>query len=702
MSSSNTHNPPSGTNQSEQQQPTTGSPIKRQTNNQFTSLKVPATQLRQDRSKEMDGHWIGPMPVELFLHELMGGPGGQFTYLSPSHLHDIFESIQLPAEYSKERKYADAVASVIQGVAPELIPGLKFVQGNEFKDANSATNTVTDAFVYASDVDTTTSPTQWNKAELWLEFKRGSSFYGFKDGNPDEWVSRTLSSKNYRGQLAGYAGATMNSQHRRHLFTLSLGPDGVRFFKWERTYTIVSRAFDLPTEGKYLVEFLYRFSSLTDSDRGKDDTVTLATEEEISLVKPLLKPWIHSDNKDKRSFVKIRIPDGDSDREVLAGPAIAAPQSIPGRATLGLPVYDVKTKSVQFLKDSWRDVNLPQESAMLEILNAAGVRNVPTFVCGGVILGQRTTSHKYLDEDWNLGARLPLTCIREHQRMLTEEVGQPLQRFKSSKQLTRVVYEAFLAHEDAFTICQILHRDVSGGNILIVYDDKASKDNDDGGGRGFLNDWDMAIRIADLEKAARQAERTGTWQFMSIGLLRDRTKKHEPQDDFESFIYVMLYHGLCYLRHSKVGPGLRDTVALIFDDSVDNGDGTWRGGNMKTALAHDMGLLGADFQFDCHPFTNWIEDALEAVDEWVTFLRSKRQSTTKRRRGKAVIDSKTLVFRDHQELQLLWEEVLGMDGWPSNDAAKYQLEPTGTKRTRQDDAQPMQKRHKSGHSAAPA
>ncbi|KAK0209060.1 hypothetical protein DFS33DRAFT_1415225 [Desarmillaria ectypa] len=642
----------------------------------------------------MDGHWIGPMPVELFLHELMGGPGGQFTYLSPSHLHDIFESIQLPAEYSKERKYADAVV--------KLIPGLKFVQGNEFKDANSATNTVTDAFVYASDVDTTTSPTQWNKAELWLEFKRGSSFYGFKDGNPDEWVSRTLSSKNYRGQLAGYAGATMNSQHRRHLFTLSLGPDGVRFFKWERTYTIVSRAFDLPTEGKYLVEFLYRFSSLTDSDRGKDDTVTLATEEEISLVKPLLKPWIHSDNKDKRSFVKIRVPDGDSGREVLAGPAIAAPQSIPGRATLGLPVYDVKTKSVQFLKDSWRDANLPQESAMLEILNAASVRNVPTFVCGGVVPGQKTTSHKYLDEDWNLGARLPLTCIREHQRTLTEEVGQPLQRFKSSKQLTRVVYEAFLAHEDAFTICQILHRDVSGGNILIVYDDKASKDNDDGGGRGFLNDWDMAIRIADLEKAARQAERTGTWQFMSIGLLRDRTKKHEPQDDFESFIYVMLYHGLRYLRHSKVGPGLQNTMARIFDDSVDNGDGTWSGGDAKTALAHDMGPLGVNFRFECHPFTNWIEAALEAIAEWNTILASQLRSSTKRGRSKPAMDRTIAVFRDHQQLKLLWEEVLDMDGWPSNDAAKYQLEPTGTKRTRQDDTQPMQKRHKSGHSAAPA
>lgn len=113
--------------------------------------------------------------------------------------------------------------------------------------------------------------------------------------------------------------------------------------------------------------------------------------------------------------------------------------------------------------------------------------------------------------------------LRLHQRTLTKEVGQPLTRFKSSKQLTRVVYEVFLGHEDAFTKCGFLHRDVSGGNILIVYDKKTPIDIYDGGGRGLLNDWDMAIPIANLAKA-RQAERTGTWQFMSIELLRDNEK----------------------------------------------------------------------------------------------------------------------------------------------------------------------------------
>ncbi|KAK0233952.1 hypothetical protein IW262DRAFT_1452502 [Armillaria fumosa] len=430
--------------------------------------------------------------------------------------------------------------------------------------------------------------------------------------------------------------------------------------------------------------------------RQKENTsssfLTLATEGEIALAKEFLKPWIHADDSDQRLFVKIQVPFGESEREVIAGPAIAAPQSVLGRATLGLPVYDIQTETVMFLKDSWRDINLPQESEILQILKTAGVCNVPTFVCGGVVSNQTTTTHEYLDKPWNLGARLEITCIRVHQRTLTEEVGHPLKTFKSSKQLTRIVYEAFLG---------------DGGNILIVYDKKAPNDKGDGGGRGLLNDWDMALHENQLAKAARQAERTGTWQFMSIGLLRDRKKQHLPQDDFESFIYVMLYHGLRYLRHSKVGPGLRDTIASIFDDGTDNGDGTWSGGNGKASMTlKDKGNLGVNFRFDCGPINQWIQEALLAIGEWRNYSTqgepSPKSSLIPGRSVAPAIDLATVVFRDHNDLKLLWKGALHMDGWPSNAEAKYQLEPKGTKRTLQDDAQQPKKKQKSGRSGAPA
>ncbi len=83
--------------------------------------------------------------------------------------------------YKNEKAYAEAVvslfivhlqrlgdtlqASVIQSAA-DLMPQFKFVLGKENKDTKLTITTVTDAFVYKSDVDTQSRPTQWNKAEL--------------------------------------------------------------------------------------------------------------------------------------------------------------------------------------------------------------------------------------------------------------------------------------------------------------------------------------------------------------------------------------------------------------------------------------------------------------------------------------------------------------------------------------------------------
>ncbi|KAK0495796.1 hypothetical protein EDD18DRAFT_1167432 [Armillaria luteobubalina] len=619
------------------------------------------------------------MPIKEFLEKHMGALKGPLMPRSPGHLRNIFGSIKAPSKYKSEKAYAEAIislciihlhylgdvlqVSVIQSAA-DLMPQFKCVLGKENKDTTSTITTVTDTFIYKSDVDT-------DKAELWLEFKRISSAYGFEDDERKEWVSQTEASKKCRGQLGIYAANTLNTQHRRHLFSLNLGPD-------ERTYAVVSCAFDLLTDGKYLVEFFHQFSTMTDGDQGLDETVTPAMKEERYLAELLLEPWIDSDGKDQQEFMVVQWV-------VIAGPALATPYNISGRVTLGLPVYDIQMKKLCFLKDSWWDVNLPDESNILQTLNDANVCNVPTLVCGGVVRGQITTLQKYIKAPWNRGAHPSLPCTHEHQRILMEEVGHPLKKFKSLKQLTRVVYDAFL-----------------GGNILIVCDEKAPVDIHDGRGRGLLNDWDMAIYINELDKPHQQVERTGTWQFMSIVLLDKRTKKHEPQDDFESFIYVMLYHGLRYLPHNEVGPGLKNLVSFIFDVGIDVGNGEWRGGTAKAALAASLRPLRRDFRFECDPFTSWIVDALEAINEWNTFQHWNSTSTTKSRLNKSIVKREPLVLCDHQQLILLWKDVLSMDGWLSNDWVESQLKSASTKRSHQDDDQPAQKKHKSGISGTAA
>ena len=44
----------------------------------------------------------------------------------------------------------------------------------------------------------------------------------------------------------------------------------------------------------------------------------------------------------------------------------------------------------------------------------------------------------------------------------------------------------FVAHDAAYYDAEILHRDISVGNIMI---------SEGGGGGGFLIDWDMCVRV---------------------------------------------------------------------------------------------------------------------------------------------------------------------------------------------------------------
>ena len=56
-----------------------------------------------------------------------------------------------------------------------------------------------------------------------------------------------------------------------------------------------------------------------------------------------------------------------------------------------------------------------------------------------------------------------------------------------------------IAHSHAFERAQILHRDISAGNILVTK-------NDDGSPKGLLIDWELAKKMN--EHGSRRPERT--------------------------------------------------------------------------------------------------------------------------------------------------------------------------------------------------
>ncbi len=118
-----------------------------------------------------------------------------------------------------------------------------------------------------------------------------------------------------------------------------------------------------------------------------------------------------------------------------------------------------------------------------------------------------------------------------HYRVVVEEVCLPLSDFKTGEQLISIIRDCvrgtaqalatcvgsladnnFVAHEGAATKGKVLHRDISGGNILIC----PTVEGDEHGvlrvkWRGMLADWEMSKPIAENEETqtgARQVVRT--------------------------------------------------------------------------------------------------------------------------------------------------------------------------------------------------
>ena len=56
----------------------------------------------------------------------------------------------------------------------------------------------------------------------------------------------------------------------------------------------------------------------------------------------------------------------------------------------------------------------------------------------------------------------------------------------------------FLAHDAAYYDANILHHNISAGNIMIL----------EGGGGGFLIDWDICVRIEEGAEPSERVERT--------------------------------------------------------------------------------------------------------------------------------------------------------------------------------------------------
>ncbi|KAJ4494787.1 kinase-like domain-containing protein [Lentinula edodes] len=121
--------------------------------------------------------------------------------------------------------------------------------------------------------------------------------------------------------------------------------------------------------------------------------------------------------------------------------------------------------------------------------------------------------------------------MRVLQGSIQEEL-EPLSSLKTASECAQVFYDIVQCHHWVHTYPQILHRDISEGNIMVRVKD--------GKKYGVLNDWDLAIWVDQRDTSTSQF-RTGTRPYMAHEQHSpDWEGPHRYRHDMESLFYVIL------------------------------------------------------------------------------------------------------------------------------------------------------------------
>ncbi|RPD53587.1 hypothetical protein L226DRAFT_488319 [Lentinus tigrinus ALCF2SS1-7] len=360
---------------------------------------------------------------------------------------------------------------------------------------------------------------------------------------------------------------------------------------------------------------------------------------------------------------RLEVPDGEATRHFLVCKPVFHAKGLIGRGTRGYVALDCDTGRFVWLKDAWRAyyLLLEKEGDILAKLKDANVPLIPTLVCHGDIRDQTTltsqewelknpdpkascstsgigvasssgSKRKRTDDDDSAdipppkglsGADLPFRedCplrIHRHYRLVEEEVAMRLSEFQTGEQLAFIIFECIFAHFKAATntVHPILHRDVSGGNILIypriVYNAKTREHCIKWS--GLLADWEMSKPFGDksASKVQRQPERTGTWQFMSVALL-SRIKSIEICDELEAFFYVLLYYAARYLQSNVDNITLANYLDAFFDQYTETSAGYHCGTTKRDAIQSGKLVIreGLELQFG-----GPMDDIIAALLSW--------------------------------------------------------------------------------------
>ncbi|KAJ2055055.1 hypothetical protein GGI17_006750 [Coemansia sp. S146] len=346
-------------------------------------------------------------------------------------------------------------------------------------------------------------------------------------------------------QLYGYIRQMYQAQHNlRSVWGFAICGYKVCVCHFGNDKAVSSKPMDVTTsEGRHaFIELLVNWSMCEDYQLGRDPTI-------VHLPDPGC--WqIDCPNDTARSI-------GTKHRRYYFNEVVCHADHLFGRHTRCFlaadtkPTVDSPLVTTVVIKDAWafaeRSISKDtrDETKMLKKIRATLDEHInpdddiiyPKIVAGGRVsfMHGRTriennTNTMYQGSDL---AGKDSDHFRVHRRIVMSQIGQRLHTLKSVDEFITVVCDVMRCHNAIFKYCQILHRDISDNNILVV--------RQNGIARGLLIDFDCALDTSIERTEPPRPEMTGTLPFMSINNLSESTVKRTILDDYESLLYLVCW-----------------------------------------------------------------------------------------------------------------------------------------------------------------
>ncbi|KAK7692061.1 hypothetical protein QCA50_005466 [Cerrena zonata] len=631
--------------------------------NQWCGYVADANDRRNFLVDEMVGSFVGPMPAREFLRKFM-----KFNKNTPRP-ETALDFSEITGDMTESSMYP-IICDIIN--KSNIFPGYRLVTVANALDEHGI-RIRPDLAAVARNLPFSDEKA-YNIMDFWLEIKPRRAQDAFTQKEDFTTLEKNNGqSASTRGQLISYAAAVMSRQHRTFLFSLSICGHFARFYRWDRSGCTVSELIDIHKHPEILAYFFSCYSRLSAADRGFDPTVEIPTPQEGRLLRKATAQFEKECKKKGRRNVialqkpskseypwpafKVQVKVAGSTRKMIIGRPFWDADSPCGRATRAYLAYDLTEKRLVFLKDSWRteDDMITAEGIVYERLQEHGVPFLPVVLSAEDVRHgrkiQKTVTQTFANAKVRPKWLVPCATLKTyvHYRVV-QEIVFPLISATSSRESVQAIRDAIVAIKIAFETGKLLHRDISAGNIMISLI-----------GRGVLNDWDHALDI--LLSKMRHPGRTGTWQFLSIGMLMENGKIHEIHDDLESCYWVLLYISFHYFEHTHPTFNIN-----FFDEYEAPRDGApASGGNKKNTFLTSNRLASNNINWTCKPL-NVLLHELTALFQ----MYHIHANVPPARESDGFLKQHELIGKVDVVLEL-FDRALASNEWPEKDALEDQM-----------------------------